>query len=206
MAIFENENEALRAGVEMLETLKFYNEQNRNSETRPPIKIGIGIHTGFMMFGTVGEQHRMDSTVISDAVNLASRIESITKFYGVPMLISEDIYNAITYKDQFKIRYIDQITVKGKNIPIKIYEIFNCDIIETIELKEKIKPMYEKSLDLFYAQNFSDCATILEGAVTLYPDDKPMQILKERNLERLLKTAYSELDADFAMSLEMDSK
>ena len=108
MAIFENENEALRAGVEMLETLKFYNEQNRNSETRPPIKIGIGIHTGFMMFGTVGEQHRMDSTVISDAVNLASRIESITKFYGVPMLISEDIYNAITYKDQFKIRYIDQ--------------------------------------------------------------------------------------------------
>lgn len=206
MAIFENENEALRAGVEMLETLKFYNEQNRNSESRPPIKIGIGIHTGFMMFGTVGEQHRMDSTVISDAVNLASRIESITKFYGVPMLISEDIYNAITYKDQFKIRYIDQITVKGKNIPIKIYEIFNCDTIETIELKEKIKPMYEKSLDLFYTQNFSDCATILEEAVTIYPEDKPMQILQERNLERLLKTANSELDADFAMSLEMDSK
>ncbi len=206
MAIFENENEALRAGVEMLETLKFYNEQNRNSESRPPIKIGIGIHTGFMMFGTVGEQHRMDSTVISDAVNLASRIESITKFYGVPMLISEDIYNAITNKDQFKIRYIDQITVKGKNIPIKIYEIFNCDTIETIELKEKIKPMYEKSLDLFYTQNFSECVTILEEAVTIYPEDKPMQILQERNLERLLKTVNSELDADFAMSLEMDSK
>ena len=206
MAIFENEEEALRAGIEMLESLNNYNEKNRNSSNRPPIKIGIGIHTGFMMFGTVGEQHRMDSTVISDAVNLASRIESITKFYGVNLLISEDIINSISNKDQFKIRYIDQITVKGKNIPIKIYEVFNCDPSNIIELKDKIKTLYEKSIDLYYSQNFSDCATILEEAVNIYPEDKPIQLLQQRNLEKLLKTANSELDAEFALSLEMDSK
>jgi class 3 adenylate cyclase/type III secretory pathway component EscR len=205
MAIFEKEEEALQAGVEMLETLNIYNEKNRNSVTRPPIKIGIGIHTGSMMFGTVGEQHRMDSTVISDAVNLASRIESTTKLYGVNLLISEDIYNSLTNKDQFKIRYIDKITVKGKNIPIKVYEVFNCDTSDIIELKEKIKPMYEKCLDLFDSQNFSDCATILEEAVTIYSEDIPIQKLQQKNLERLLKTANSEFDAEFAISLEMDT-
>lgn len=206
MAIFEKEEDALLAGVEMLQSLNSYNDKNRNSDSRPPINIGIGIHCGYMMFGTVGEKHRMDSTVISDAVNLASRIESITKFYEVPILISEDIYDKITDKEKFNIRYIDQITVKGKNIPIRIFEVFNCDTLKNIELKEKIKPMYEKGLDLFYSQNFSDCATILEEAIIIFPTDKPLQILQERNLEKLLKNANSELDADFNLFLEMDSK
>ncbi len=206
MAIFEKEEEAVNAGIEMLNTLKDYNEKNRNSETRPSIQIGIGIHTGDMMFGTVGEHNRMDSTVISDAVNLASRIESITKFYGATLLVSEIIINTIENKSNYKYRYIDQITVKGKNIPVKIYEIYNHEPPSIIALKDKIKPLYEKGLELFYEKNFSDCATILEEASNLYPEDKPLQIIQERNLEWLLKDVNADLDAKFAMSLEMDSK
>ena len=206
MAIFEREEDALLAGIEMLTTLTSYNEKNRNSETRPPIKIGIGIHTGDMMFGTVGEHNRMDSTVISDAVNLASRVESSTKDYGISMLITEDLLLSIKSQDKLKIRYIDKINVKGKNIPVKIYEVYNSDPNPIIQLKDKIKPLYEKGLELFYENNFSDCASILEDASQIFPDDKPLQILQEKNLKGLIKDANDDLDAKFALSLNLDNK
>jgi class 3 adenylate cyclase len=180
MAIFDDENSAVQAGIEMLETLRDYNRKNRNTEARQPIRIGIGIHTGQMMFGTVGEIHRMDSTVISDAVNLASRIESITKNYGSSLLISEDIYNAISNKNSLKIRYIDQITVKGKNIPTKIYEIYNSDSDEVISKKDKIKESYETSLKLYYEEEFKKSQFELKKVLSVYPDDKPALLLKDR--------------------------
>jgi class 3 adenylate cyclase len=206
MAIFEREEDALLAGIEMLTTLTSYNEKNRNSETRPPIKIGIGVHTGDMMFGTVGEHNRMDSTVISDAVNLASRVESSTKDYGISMLITEDLLLSIKSQDKLKIRYIDKINVKGKNIPVKIYEVYNSEPDPIIQLKDKIKPLYEKGLELFYENNFSDCASILEDASQIFPDDKPLQILQEKNLKGLIKDANDDLDAKFALSLNLDNK
>jgi class 3 adenylate cyclase len=206
MAIFEREEDALLAGIEMLTTLTSYNEKNRNSETRPPIKIGIGIHTGDMMFGTVGEHNRMDSTVISDAVNLASRVESSTKDYGISMLITEDLLLSIKSQEKLKIRYIDKINVKGKNIPVKIYEVYNSEPDPIIQLKDKIKPLYEKGLELFYENNFSDCASILEDASQIFPDDKPLQILQEKNLKGLIKDANDDLDAKFALSLNLDNK
>jgi len=206
MAIFEREEDALIAGIEMLTTLASYNEKNRNTETRPPIKIGIGIHSGDMMFGTVGEHNRMDSTVISDAVNLASRVESSTKDYGISMLITEELLVSIKSQEKLKIRYIDKINVKGKNIPVKIYEIYNSDPDPIIQLKDKIKPLYEKGLELFYEKNFSDCASILEDASQIFPDDKPLQILQEKNLQGLIKDANADLDAKFALSLELDNK
>jgi class 3 adenylate cyclase len=206
MAIFEREEDALLAGIEMLTTLTSYNEKNRNSETRPPIKIGIGVHTGDMMFGTVGEHNRMDSTVISDAVNLASRVESSTKDYGISMLITEDLLLSIKSQEKLKIRYIDKINVKGKNIPVKIYEVYNSEPDPIIQLKDKIKPLYEKGLELFYENNFSDCASILEDASQIFPDDKPLQILQEKNLKGLIKDANDDLDAKFALSLNLDNK
>jgi class 3 adenylate cyclase len=206
MAIFEREEDALLAGIEMLTTLASYNEKNRNSDTRPPINIGIGVHTGDMMFGTVGEHNRMDSTVISDAVNLASRVESSTKDYGISMLITEELLLSIKSQEKLKIRYIDKINVKGKNIPVKIYEIYNSDPDPIIQLKDKIKPLYEKGLELFYENNFSDCASLLEDASQIFPDDKPLQILQEKNLKGLIKDANDDLDAKFALSLNLDNK
>ncbi|MGB5967933.1 MAG: adenylate/guanylate cyclase domain-containing protein [Spirulinaceae cyanobacterium] len=89
MALFSTEaDNAVQAAIAMLETLKDYN-QTRQRPDRKPLKIGIGINTGSLMIGTVGGAKRMDSTVISDAVNLASRIEGLTKNYGVSLLISQ---------------------------------------------------------------------------------------------------------------------
>ena len=187
MAIFENEASAVQAGIEMLQCLKEYNKRNRNSEERPPIKIGIGIHAGDMMFGTVGEYHRMDSTVISDAVNLSSRIESISKHYGSPFLISEDIYEAIKDDKSLKVRYIDRITVKGKNIPVAIYEIYNSDPEPLIAKKDNSKEAYQKALDLFYERNFVESNKFVSNVLTEFPTDKPTLILKERIQQWSLK-------------------
>ena len=88
MALFESADDALRAGLAMLETLEAFNA-GRRAAGQAPIAIGIGINTGSLMMGTIGEKHRMDGTVISDAVNLASRVESLTKNYRVGLLVSQ---------------------------------------------------------------------------------------------------------------------
>ena len=75
------------------------------------------------MLGTIGEQHRMDGTVISDAVNLASRIESLTKAYKVGILISQFTRERLANPDAYDIRLVDTVTVKGKTHPVSLYQV-----------------------------------------------------------------------------------
>jgi class 3 adenylate cyclase len=92
MALFSGHpDNAVNASIAMLHQLQVYNQERVNSG-ESPIKIGIGINTGNLMLGTVGGQNRMDTTVISDAVNLASRVEGLTKTYGVALLITQQTF------------------------------------------------------------------------------------------------------------------
>jgi class 3 adenylate cyclase len=75
------------------------------------------------MLGTIGEKHRMDGTVISDAVNLAARIEGLTKDYAAPMLISEFTYRELSNPEASAIRPVDVVVVKGKTRPVAIYAV-----------------------------------------------------------------------------------
>ncbi|MDY6940884.1 MAG: CBS domain-containing protein, partial [Cyanobacteriota bacterium] len=115
MALFgRNADDAVQAGIAMLDTLNRYN-QTRQHPDRPPIRIGIGINTGDLMLGTVGGRTRMDGTVISDAVNLASRLEGLTKNYGVSLLISDRTFLAMKDRSDCDLRLIDRVQVKGKS-------------------------------------------------------------------------------------------
>ena len=76
------------------------------------------------MMGTIGEQHRMDGTVISDAVNLASRVESLTKTYRIGLLISQHTYDRLADPKAYDIRPIDVVVVKGKSKPVTLFEVF----------------------------------------------------------------------------------
>ena len=112
------------------------------------------------MLGTLGDVNRMEGSVISDAVNLASRLEGLTKIYKVGIIISEETYNNIN-KDLFNTRFIDVVAVKGKEKPVKIFEIFDSDLdklkhlkIDTLEdFKEAVSDYFhkdfEKALKLF---------------------------------------------------------
>ena len=98
MALFKtSEKDAIIAAIEMHKSLNSYNQKS-SINGQDPIKIGIGINTGKMMLGTLGESNRMEGSVISDAVNIASRLESLTKVYKSDILISEDTKKKIKQK------------------------------------------------------------------------------------------------------------
>ena len=127
MALFSGDaNNAVNAGIAMLNRLLEYN-QNRANSGYAPIKIGIGINTGSLMLGTVGGQNRMDGTVISDAVNLASRVESLTKNYGVSLLITQETFLRLENPSEYAIRTLDRVKVKGKSESVTVYEVFDAD-------------------------------------------------------------------------------
>ncbi len=124
---------AVQTSLDMLDALRSYNQQ-RKREGSVPISIGIGVHTGETVIGTVGSADRMDSTVLGDAVNLASRIESLTKQYEVQILISSSTYDLIAGDPTIQCREIGLVNVRGREEPHTIYQVLYGspqDIVES---------------------------------------------------------------------------
>jgi len=153
MALFTSVDDAIRAGIDMLKTLTDYNK-TRGRPNRPIIKIGIGINTGSLMLGIIGGKNRMEGTVISDAVNIASRLENLTKIYHTPLLISEASYLKSTDASQYHIRLLDQVKVKGKSDSVKVFEVFNADSTEMIAAKLDTLKQFEQAVNLYQQQSF----------------------------------------------------
>ncbi|MDX1521948.1 MAG: response regulator, partial [Anaerolineae bacterium] len=123
MAIFPNKpDDAVRAAIAIRQQLAFHNRRRRKAGQRS-IEVGIGIHTGTLMLGTIGESERMEGTVIADAVNIAARLEGLTKQYEVTIIISEDTHNRLESPDRFASTLLDSVTVKGRTNPISIYSL-----------------------------------------------------------------------------------
>ncbi|MEG4043867.1 AAA family ATPase [Microcoleus sp. Pol17_C1] len=164
MALFSGEaDNAVKAGIAMLDCLVEYN-QNRANCGYPPIQIGIGINTGTLMLGTVGGPNRMDGTVISDAVNLASRVESLTKNYGVSLLITQSTYSRLENPSLYAIRTLDTVKVKGKSELVTVYEVFDADTPEikagklaTLELFAEARANYLQGKLAEATGMFSEC-------------------------------------------------
>jgi len=109
--------QATLSALDMIERLKVVNRWIEEKGL-DPIKIGIGIHTGNAILGNIGSENKLDYTIIGDNVNLASRIEGLTKQYGVPLLITEDTYQQLN--SPIPCLIVDLVRVKGKKIPIKV--------------------------------------------------------------------------------------
>ncbi|HHB92464.1 MAG TPA: adenylate/guanylate cyclase domain-containing protein, partial [Thioploca sp.] len=175
MALFPtNADDAVAGSVAMLKTLHRYNITLRN-KGQDAIKIGIGLHTGKLMLGTIGGLTRMEGTVISDAVNLASRIEGMTKQYGASLLISEVTYSNLTNASQYLIRDIDKVRVKGKSKPITVYEVFDGDLPEIMELKQKTLADFKQAIALYRCKEFSQALEYFYKVLEIYTDDKATQ-------------------------------
>lgn len=180
MALFPGEPEyALKAAVNMLTRLKDYNE-HRLRQKYAPIKIGIGIHTGKLMLGTVGEHERMDGTVIADAVNLCSRLESLTKLYGASIVISGDTLNLLQDKAKYNVRFIDKVQVKGKTHPVALYEIYNTDSPRHKELKRQSVDTYMKAIQEYAGGNFKQALAFFKSLLLKQPKDKLYTLYAQR--------------------------
>ncbi|MDH5655150.1 MAG: adenylate/guanylate cyclase domain-containing protein [Spirochaetia bacterium] len=157
MALFPNSaQDAVHAAIDMQKELVQYN-QHRLSQNYESIEIGIGIHFGSLMLGTIGESERMEGTVISDAVNLASRLESATKSIGASIIISDEVkqeINGAVESDDIDIRHLGVIKVKGKKNLITLYEVFTGDPEELKTEKLKNKDTFEKAIDYFISKEY----------------------------------------------------
>ena len=180
MALFpHNADDALRAAIDMQKETAVYNQQ-RHINGQPPIRIGTGLHTGDLIMGILGNEHRMQGTVISDAVNLASRLEGLTKLYGVSIILSEDMLQDLTDPNQYHTRFLDRVRVKGKKKPIIVYEVFDNDSEESIARKLKTKAGFEEGLTLYYEQDFAKASTSFKHALGQNPDDTAVQRYLQR--------------------------
>lgn len=185
MALFNGEaDDAVQAGIAMIRSLGEYN-RDRLALGETPIKIGIGINTGDLMLGTVGGKTRMDGTAIGDAVNLASRIEGLTKQYDVSLLISDRTFSQLKNPNQYGIRRIDTVKVKGKSELVTVYEVFDADPPELKVSKLETKQDFETAL-FYYNQNSPEEAQeLFERCLCSNPEDKVAQIYRDRTQEKL---------------------
>jgi class 3 adenylate cyclase len=187
MALFgQSASDAVNAAISMLHSLVEYN-QHRMSCSYGPIKIGIGINTGSLMLGTVGSTNRMDSTVIGDAVNLASRVETMTKSYGVSMLITQNTFLQLTDPTSYSIRNIGCVRVKGKSDLVTIYEVFDADPPELKERKLATLPVFVKALYNYAAAQHQEAAELFADCVRKNPLDRVAQNYLQRCHEMHVK-------------------
>ncbi|MBD1827876.1 AAA family ATPase [Microcoleus vaginatus GB1-A2] len=180
MALFSGEaDHAVKAGIAMLHRLAEYNEYCANSGCAP-IQIGIGINTGSLMLGTVGGPNRMDGTVISDAVNLASRVESLTKNYGVSLLITQPTYSRLKNPSQYAIRTLDTVKVKGKSEAVTVYEVFDADALAIKEGKLARLELFAEARALYSGGKLFEAARLFEECWRQNQGDRVAKIYWER--------------------------
>lgn len=201
MALFPGStDDAVQGAVAMLQKLVEYNDQ-RLKDGYEPIGIGIGLNTGLMMLGTVGGTNRMQSTVISDAVNLASRVEVMTKGYGVSLLITEHTYYSLPDVSKYMIRFADRVRVKGKEQPQSVYEVFDADPPELRAAKMKTIRTFERGIAYYYFKDVSRARCLFGQCLEVCPADTLAKVYLGR-CDRFLETGIHEGTGEIDLVVE----
>jgi len=173
MALFpEKASDAIQSAIEMQQKLHLFNEQ-LNPENKEQLKIGIGIHGGDLMLGTVGSDTRLETTVIGDTVNLTARLEELTKELDIAIIISEFVYQSIDKPSLFSIRQIDNaFQARGKIRTITLYEVFDYSEADIFNKKQQTAKFLTKALSYLKQQQYGLALIELHKSQQIYPADK----------------------------------
>lgn len=158
MALFDRPEDSLRAAIAMRRALS---ELNEVGAAGVRLNNGIGINCGDVTMGNIGSNSKMDLTVIGDIVNSASRLESLTKVYGVSLIISEEFLKRID--PVHEVRFLDHVLVKGKKTPMKIYEIFDHDSAELRAKKRANAIELERAFAHYARGEFEEALSLYRG-------------------------------------------
>lgn len=182
MALFgDSVEDAIDAAVDMRRALTEFNN-DRVSDDQPAVDCGIGIHTGNLMLGIVGGEGRMDGTVISDAVNLASRLEGLTKIYKTSIIISEDTLLKIKDPTRYNYRFLDVTQVKGKREATFLYEIIDGESMANRKLKMETLALYNSGIELYKEKHYAQAASVFEQVLRVNNADAVAHLYYQRCL------------------------
>ncbi|MGO9412865.1 MAG: adenylate/guanylate cyclase domain-containing protein [Spirochaetia bacterium] len=181
MAIFgaplRHENDGLQsvlAGIDMIEALDGWNE-HQEKDGKPPFHIGVGINYGNVTVGNMGTEKKMDYTVIGDTVNLASRLEGLTKYYHQPLIYAESLHSKV--KNELPWRLLDTVAVKGRVRGVKIYTTKKAPTAAEKEAWD----LHNAGMDEYYKRNFSRALSLFRDVQRIVPADDPAPELVRRS-------------------------
>ena len=132
------------------------------------------------MLGIIGEEKRKQGTVISDAVNLADRLEGLTKRYGASIIISEQTLNGVQNQSGYNYRFLDTVKVRGKQKSVSVFEVFDGDTAQERQQKLNTKANFEEGLSLYYDKRFARACVKFDEVLKSNPNDKAAQFYLER--------------------------
>jgi adenylate cyclase len=173
----DDADRAVRAAIAMITTLNSWNQQ-RLSEGKLPVNIGIGLNTDTVVSGNIGSNKRMDFTIIGDGVNLASRLESACKQYGTKILVSE--FTIRKLQGTYRMREIDLVVVKGKTQPVSIYEILSYHTPESFPAIGEVLGLFKEGLSAYRGRKWDAAIKMFAECLAINPHDKPSELYIER--------------------------
>lgn len=183
MAIFpRNAADALLAAIDIQKELQNFNKI-RQEKNKPEIQIGVGMHTGPLIMGITGDYDRMDACTISDTVNTASRVESLTKHYKSSILLSDASLRQIENAGDFHLRNLGLVQLKGKQSSINVHECFSCDDEMELQKKSLTLPVFNDGVSFYLNKLFADANTAFKNVLEIDPDDRTANFFYNHTLK-----------------------
>jgi adenylate cyclase len=174
---------AAKASIDMLFALDRVKDDFKKKGF-PPIDIGIGLNTGPMSVGNMGSHERFTYTVMGDAVNLGSRLEGLTKSYGIKIMMSEFTHQKLT-PGLFFTRDLDDIRVKGKNEPVNVFELMRPDFLKRTDMINEFIEQFNTGRSHYKQQQWQKAAELFNQCLKMKPEDKATALYIERINEYL---------------------
>ncbi|MBT4836796.1 MAG: adenylate/guanylate cyclase domain-containing protein, partial [Methylococcales bacterium] len=171
------------AAQAMVEALMLFNNETADLYGKE-LEVGIGINTGTVVAGNMGSENRLNYTVLGDEVNLASRLEGLTKKYGVHIIISGSTYDAllkenVENKHLIICRALEKVQVKGKVNAVMIYQVFSPTEL-LLDNFEQCLSAFHRAIDFFHQKMFDEAYELLKQLHKEHPKDGPVKLFKEK--------------------------
>lgn len=170
---------AVLSAIGMQRSLNEFNQENKYL-LKKPIQIGIGVHTGEVMIGTTGYATRLDISILGETLDIVSTLESLTKEYGVKIIVSEKIIKELDPL-LFQYRQIGFLSTTDPN-PLKIYELFDCDENDIFVQKQKTKPFFKKAFEFIENKQYNEANEQLKLSLQIFPEDNTAKLLSNKYL------------------------